>query len=229
MLYADSPNAPVDPALEVLARSRSAARDRHRSNRVVRADVARQQRPVVPADLGRHRPDDAAGLHENYDGVTLPDAVVDNPTAVRQARASINRLGQMAATHRTLEGLGALRHARQQRMVGRAEVRRNPGMGGQPTDPAQRRGQGAKREKYATAIEELGCDVAKSWRTTPPRGSAGVLSWLPLERHLVSGRPPRPDLEVAIVPAAQQIRRTSCRIAPGVARPPPRPGTICCP
>ena len=78
---------------------------------------------------------------ENYDGVTLPDSVVDNPVAVRQARASINKLGQLAAITGRSKGIERFDTLDIERLVERAEIRRNASMGCQPSDQAERRRQ----------------------------------------------------------------------------------------
>ena len=160
---------------------------------------------------------------ENYDGVTLPDAVVDNPTAVRQARASINRLGQLAAITGRTKGLerfdtlvssawwAVQKYGETQVWAANRLVRLN-------SDDKR-----LKRERYAPAIEALGCDPAKLLEDDPDRVGQAAPScrgcpW----SGTSSGAPVHTQSEVAI----SGYRRSPTNvvpIAPGVARPAPRP------
>ena len=164
---------------------------------------------------------------ENYDGVTLPDAVVDNPVAVRQARASINKLGQLAAITGRSKGIerfdtlvssawwNVQKYGETQVWAANRLIRLN-------ADDKR-----IKREKYASSIEALGVDMDKILADdTPELLRLAVFSWLALERHLARG------LSTAIVPAdpsvvANQpsidVPQNVVPITPGVARPATQP------
>jgi len=162
---------------------------------------------------------------ENYDGVTLPDAVVDNPVAVRQARASINKLGQLAAITGRSKGIerfdtlvssawwNVQKYGETQVWAANRLLRLN-------ADDKR-----IKREKYASSIEALGCDVAKVLEDDSEEVlRLAIFSWLALERHLVRG------LSTALVPRdpsvvdshPSSVPHNVVPITPGVARPPTR-------
>ena len=86
VLYADSPHAARWPGAGSAARRRGAARDRHRPDRPgTRATWLANTDLLFLPIWDATDPTMLRDYTENYDGVTLPDAVVDNPVAVRQA------------------------------------------------------------------------------------------------------------------------------------------------
>lgn len=126
---------------------------------------------------------------EDFDGVLLPDSVVDNPTHVRAARAALPAMGTLAALTGRTKGLerfdlllssswwAVQKHGETQVWAGDRFVRLN-------ADDKR-----MKREKYADAIAALGIDVDKVLADDPTETlRLAVKSWLRLEEHIVSGR-----------------------------------------
>lgn len=189
VLYADSNHVPVGPALEVL-------KDCEVQPEIVTGPIDwYEQTWLSNTDLLFLPIWDAADptmlrdFTSNYDGVTLPDVVVNNPTAVRQARASINKLGQLAALTGRSKGIerfdtlvssawwAVQKYGETQVWAGNRLMRLNA------EDKV------AKREKYASVIESLGCDIGKIMEDDPTENlRLAVVSWQHLERHLVRGR-----------------------------------------
>jgi hypothetical protein len=188
LLYADSAHTPVGPALEVL-------KGAHIQPEIVTGPIEwYEQTWLANSDLlflpiwDAQDPAVLRDFTENYDGVTLPDAVVDNPTAVRQARASINRLGQLAALTGRSKGIerfdtlvssawwAVQKYGETQVWATNRLVRLN-------ADDKER-----KRERYAPAIEALGIDMDKILLDDPVETAAlAVRSWQALEQHLALG------------------------------------------
>ena len=191
ILYADSNRVEAGPALEVL-------KDAEVQPEIVTGPINWYEHTwMANSDLlflpiwDAVDPSVLRDYTENYDGVTLPDNVVDNPTAVRQARASINKLGQLAALTGRSKGIerfdtlvssawwAVQKYGETQVWVTNRLIRLN-------ADDKL-----AKREKYAASIEEMGCDVTKILEDDPVETARlSVFSWLALERHLASGRLP---------------------------------------
>jgi hypothetical protein len=222
VLYADSPNVPADPVLELLQNCEV-------QPEIITGPVSWYETTwLANSDLlflptwDATDPTILRDYTQNYDGVTLPDAVVDNPTAVRQARASIPRLGQLAALTGRTKGLerfdtlvssawwAVQKYGETQVWAGNRMVRLN-------SDDKL-----LKREKYAPAIEALGCSPQLMLEDDPNESvRCAVLSWMALERHLVRGGASQHLSEVAIPDSV--IPSNVVPIAPGVARPAPRP------
>ena len=129
---------------------------------------------------------------EDFSGVMLPDAAVDNPSHVRAAKAALPTLGILGALTGRTKGLerfdmlcssawwAVQKHGETQIWTGDRFVRLNA------EDKI------AKRQKYADAIEALGCDVDRVLADDPSEMlRLAVKSWLQLEEHLASGRSPR--------------------------------------
>lgn len=221
VLYADGPNVPAEPVLELLQNCEV-------QPEIITGPVNWYETTwLANSDLlflptwDATDPTILRDYTQNYDGVTLPDSVVDNPTAVRQARASIPRLGQLAALTGRTKGLerfdtlvssawwAVQKYGETQVWASNRMVRLN-------SDDKR-----AKREKYAAAIEALGCDPQRLMDDDPSESvRCAVLSWMALERHLVRG-PSHALSEVAIPDSV--IPTNVVPITPGVARPAPRP------
>ncbi len=126
---------------------------------------------------------------EDFDGVMLPDAAVDNPTTVRAAKAALPTLGTLAALTGRTKGLerfdmlissawwAVQKHGETQVWTGDRFVRLNAN------------DKELKRAKYADAIAALGCEVDKVMADDPNEMlRLAVKSWLALEQALGSGR-----------------------------------------
>jgi hypothetical protein len=220
VLYADSPNADVTPVLELLQNCEVAPE-------IITGPVNWYETTWLSNSdllfLPTWDATDAAILRDytqNYDGVTLPDSVVDNPTAVRQARASIPRLGQLAALTGRSKGIERFDTLVSSawwavQKFGETQVWASNRMVRLNSDDKR-----LKREKYAIAIEALGCDPQKLLDDDPVESvKCAVLSWMALEQHLVRGRVHTLS-EVAI--SDSSIPSNVVPIGPGVARPAPR-------
>ena len=161
---------------------------------------------------------------EDFSGVMLPDAAVDNPVHVRAAKAALPTLGVLAALTGRTKGLerfdmlcssawwAVQKHGETQVWTGDRFVRLNA------EDKL------LKRQRYADAIKDLGVDVDKVLNDDPSEMlRLAVLSWLKLEAHLAAGH-------VATIAARNPSLVTSpptsfsapnvVPIQPGVARPP---------
>ena len=219
VLYADSPSVPVGPALEVLSGAEVVPEcvtgpvDWYEGTWLANSDLM-----FLPT-WDAADPMKLREYTESFDGVFLPDAVVDNPTAVRTAKAALNRLGMLGALtgrSKALERFDMLcssawwavqKYGETQVWAGSRLVRLN-------SDDKQ-----MKRQRYAPAMEELGIDVAKILADDPTETvRCSVLSWLALEHHIQRGhtaggsevaRTPQPANPSNVVP-----------IQPGVASPP---------
>jgi hypothetical protein len=221
VLYADGPAVPSGPVLELLQSAEV-------QPEIVTGPIAWYENTWLSnTDLlflptwDAQDPTILRDFTENYDGVTLPDAVVDNPTAVRQARASINRLGQLAAITGRTKGLerfdtlvssawwAVQKYGETQVWAGNRMVRMNA------------EDKRLKRERYASAVEELGCDPGKVIDDDPTETvKVSVLSWLALERHLALGRSQHPVLVTNPDPLG--LPANVVPLTPGVAKAPPR-------
>jgi hypothetical protein len=128
---------------------------------------------------------------EDFDGVVLPDAVVDNPTHVRAAKAALPKMGTLAALTGRTKGLerfdmllssswwAVQKHGETQVWTGDRFVRLNA------------EDKHLKRQKYADSIVALGVDIDKVLADDPNETlRLAVLSWLRLEEHISLGRVP---------------------------------------
>ena len=188
VLYADSQHVPVGPAMEILAGAEVAPEcvtgpaEWYETTWLSDSDL--MFLPTWDAtDPGKLRE-----YTETFDGVFLPDAVVDNPSSVRTAKAALNRLGVLGALTGRSKGLerfdmlcssawyAVQKYGETQVWVGNRLVRLN-------SDDKQ-----GKRERYAPAMEELGLDVAKVLADDPTETvKLAVLSWMALEHHIARG------------------------------------------
>lgn len=141
---------------------------------------------------------------EDFEGVLLPDSVVDNPTTVRVARAALPRMGTLAALSGRTKGLerfdmlissawwAVQKYGETQIWAGDRMVRMNS------EDKA------TKRHRYADHIAALGVDVDAVLNDDPKETvRLAALSWLRLEQHLNSGRYV-PAVEVEAAPSGPQ-------------------------
>jgi hypothetical protein len=132
-----------------------------------------------------HDPSVLRSYVEDYEGLVLPDSVVDNATAVRTARAGLPALGTLAGLTGRSKGVerfdivvssawwAVQKHGETQVWSGNRLVRLN-------SDDKH-----LKRKRYADAIEALGCDVSAVLADDPTETvRCAVLSWLQMERHV---------------------------------------------
>lgn len=188
LVYADSPTVPVAPLLEVLSgavsepEAVSGPAEWAEDTWLNDSDIY-----FLPTWDGR----DAAGLRhlvEMYDGVMLPDAVVDNAVAVRQAKAAMGRmstLGGLTGRSKGIDKFDTLvssawyavqKHGETQVWAGNRLVRLN-------SDDKH-----LKRQRYADAIEALGIDVSAVLADDPKETARlAVTSWLAMERFISAG------------------------------------------
>jgi hypothetical protein len=189
LVYADSPTVPVAPLLELLAGSSgepeavSGPADWAADTWLNDSDIL-----FLPTWDGR----DASGLRhlvELYDGVMLPDAVVDNPGAVRQAKSAMGRMSTLSALTGRSKGIDKFdllvssawyavqKHGETQVWTGNRLVRMN-------SDDKH-----LKRQRYADAIEALGVDVGSVLADDPKETARlAVYSWIEMERYISAGR-----------------------------------------
>ena len=188
LIYADSPTTPVAPLLELLSGASGEPEavvgplDWATETWLNDSDIL-----FLPIWDGY----DASSLRhfvELYDGTVLPDAVVDNQLAVRQARAAMGRMSTLGGLTGRSKGIdkfdllvssawwAAQKHGETQVWAGNRLVRLN-------ADDKH-----LKRKRYAESIEALGADVS-AVLTDDPKETAklAVLSWLALERFLSTG------------------------------------------
>ena len=184
IVYADSPVVPVDPVLELL--SDAAVKPELIAGPVSWAETSwiKDSDGFYPIWDGH----DASILRqyvEDYEGVVLPDPVMDNPTAVRTARASLGRMGQLGGLTGRSKGVDRLdvlvssawwsvqKHGETQVWTGNRLVRLSS------------EDKHLKRQRYASDIEALGCDVGAVLADDPTESvKLAIRSWLALESHL---------------------------------------------
>jgi hypothetical protein len=188
LIYADSPNTPVAPLLELLAGSSGEPEavvgplDWATETWLNDSDIM-----FLPIWDGH----DASNLRhfvELYDGTVLPDAVVDNQLAVRQARAAMGRMSTLGGLTGRSKGIdkfdllvssawwAAQKHGETQVWVGNRMVRLN-------SDDKH-----LKRQRYVEQIEALGADVSAVLMDDPKEtAKLAVLSWLAMESFLSTG------------------------------------------
>ena len=185
--YADSPTCPVDPALELLAGAE--VQPEWVSGPVRWAEDTW----IKDSDLGflpiwdGHDASVLRTYAEDYEGVVLPDSVVDNGIAVRTAKAALPTMGTLGGLTGRSKGVDRFdmlvssawwavqKHGETQVWTGNRLVRLN-------ADDKH-----LKRRRYADAIEALGCDVSAVLADDPLETvRCAVLSWMSLERFLNS-------------------------------------------
>ena len=188
LVYADSPTVPVAPLLELLAGSSSDPEvvagplDWATETWLNDSDVM-----FLPIWDGH----DAAGLRhfvELYDGVVLPDVVVDNQLAVRQARAAMGRMSTLGGLTGRSKGIDKFdllissawwavqKHGETQVWTGNRLVRLN-------SDDKH-----LKRQRYAEHMEALGVNVSAVLTDDPTEtAKLSIYSWLALEQFLSTG------------------------------------------
>lgn len=126
---------------------------------------------------------------ELWDGVVLPDAVVDNAQAVRTAKASLGPMQQLGGLTGRSKGVDRFdllvssawwavpKHGETQVWTGSRLVRLNA------------EDKHAKRQRYSDEIEALGCDVSAVLSDDAHETSKlAIVSWLAMEKHLNQGR-----------------------------------------
>jgi len=151
---------------------------------------------------------------EDFSGVMLPDAAVDNPVHVRAARAAmppLSTLGALTGRTKGLERFDILcssawwavqKHGETQVWTGDRFVRLNA------------EDKTLKRQRHTDAMEALGVDVGKVLADDPSETlRLAVLSWLKLEEHIAAGR-------LATVPSRVQPVASPIVTTGGVAAPP---------
>ena len=192
IVYADTPSCPAEPVLELLAGQQVACE-------AIAGPVNwATDTWLKDSDLGFFpiwdgRDTSVARIYaEEYEGVVLPDSVVDNAAAVRTARAALPAMGTLGGLTGRSKGIerfdilvssawwAVQKHGETQVWVGNRLVRLNS------------EDKHLKRQRYADAIEALGCDVSAVLADDPNETvKCAVLSWKALERHINSlGRMP---------------------------------------
>lgn len=200
IVYADSPTTPVAPLLELLAGS-SGEPEAVSGPAEWAADTWLNDSDILflPTWDGR----DASTLRhlvELYDGMLLPDTVVDNPAAVRQAKSAMGRMSTLGALTGRSKGIDKFdllissawyavqKHGETQVWVGNRLVRMN-------SDDKH-----LKRQRYADSIEALGVDVGAVLADDPKETARlAVYSWLEMEKYISAGRHLEPDRHPAVV------------------------------
>lgn len=187
LVYADSPTVPVAPLLEILS-----------------AIQTEPEAVIGPAEWATDTwlndsdilflpiwdgldPGELRFFVESYDGVVLTDAVVDNPSAVRTAKAAMNRmsvLGALTGRSKAIHTFDMLvssawyavqKHGETQVWTGNRLVRLN-------ADDKH-----LKRARYAEAIEGLGANLSAVLNDDSKETSRlAVLSWLAYEGFLTT-------------------------------------------
>jgi hypothetical protein len=185
--YADSPTCPVEPALQLLGGADVqcewiAGPEKWATDTWLKDS----DHGFLPIWDGH----DASVLRtyaEDYEGVVLPDSVVDNSTAVRTARAALPSMGTLAGLTGRTKGVerfdvlissawwAVQKHGETQVWTGNRLVRLNS------------EDKHLKRQRYADAIAALGCDVSAVLADDPTETvRCAVLSWMKLEQHVNS-------------------------------------------
>jgi hypothetical protein len=222
VLYADSDRTPVDPALEVLSKAEVMP------EAVIGPVDWFEQTWLRDSDLlflPTWDGTDATVLRyytETFDGLALPDAVVENPTTVRTAKAAMPRLGMLAAITGRSKGLERFDMLMSSawwnvQKYGETQVWSSNRLARLNADDKK-----LKRERYAPAISELGCDVDKILQDDPIETvRCAVFSWLALEHHIQRGHTPiSPEVASTTPPPSSS---NVVPISPTVARAPAIP------
>lgn len=187
LCYADTHHCPSAPVLELLSGSEVAA------EAVAGPASWAEDSWLNDSDIGFYPIWDGNSASvlrqyvEEYEGVMLPDVVVDNQTAVRTARAALPAMGQLAALTGRSKGIerfdtivssawwAVRKHGETQIWAGNRLVRLNS------------EDKHLKRQRYTDAIEALGCDVSLVLLDDPGETEkCAVLSWLKMEQHINS-------------------------------------------
>jgi hypothetical protein len=188
-VYADSPTVPVQPLLELLSGSQgepdgvAGPVDWATETWLNDSDIL-----FLPTWDG-HDASILRGYVELYDGTVLPDAVVDNPAAVRTAKACMGRMSTLGALTGRSKGIDKFdllvssawyavqKHGETQVWSGNRLVRMN-------SDDKH-----MKRQRYASAIEALGVDVGAVLADDPKETARlAILSWLAMESYINAGK-----------------------------------------
>ena len=200
-LYADSEHTPLSVVTDVLAGADvqpelvTGPADWYSSTWLSDSDLL-----FLPSWDG-HDPALLREYMEDFEGVLLPDSVVDNPTTVRVARAALPRMGTLAALSGRTKGLerfdilissswwSVQKYGETQIWTGDRMVRLNSA------------DKETKRQRYADHIAALGVNVDAVLNDDPNETiRLSALSWLKLEEHLNAGR----QIVVEAVPAPSQ-------------------------
>jgi len=185
--YADTHHCPAAPVLELLAGAEVAC------EAVAGPVTWAEDSWLNDSDVGFYPMWDGNSASvlrqyvEEYEGVMLPDVVVDNQAAVRTARAALPAMGQLAALtgrSKAIERFDTVvssawwavrKHGETQIWAGNRLIRLNS------------EDKHLKRQRYADAIEALGCDVGLVLLDDPTETEkCAVLSWLKMEQHISS-------------------------------------------
>jgi hypothetical protein len=188
VVYADSPSTPVAPLLELLAGSPS------EPDGVAGPVEWATETWLNDSDIlflpmwDGHDASVLRNMVELYDGTVLPDAVVDNPAAVRTAKACMGRMSTLGALTGRSKGIDKFdllvssawyavqKHGETQVWTGNRMVRMN-------SDDKH-----LKRQRYAAAIEALGVDVSSVLADDPKETARlAILSWLAMEKFVNAG------------------------------------------
>ena len=160
-------------------------------------------------------------LVEDYEGVVLPDSVVDNQVSVRTARAALPPLGVLGGLTGRSKGIerfdmlvssawwAVQKHGETQVWNGSRLIRLN-------SDDKH-----AKRARYAEAIDALGCNVSAVLSDDPTETCRlAILSWKALEAHVNgAGRSKLPAVVTSGHPAVGPSSAPTPRgVASGVAQ-----------
>lgn len=188
VLYADATSVPVQPVLELLQGAPTEPEAVIGPVEWANTWLGSSDILFLPLWDGRD-PSELREYLEMYDGVVLPDSVVDNAQAVRTAKSSLGpmqALGGLTGRSKGVDRFDMLvssawwavpKHGETQVWSGNRLVRLNA------EDKHE------KRKRYADDIEALGCDVSAVLSDDAAETSKlAILSWLALEKHLGRGR-----------------------------------------
>ena len=185
VVYADSPVTLVDPALELIGGAEV------QPEWVCGPAKWAETTWLRDSDLGFLPIWDGGDsallreLVEDYEGIVLPDSVVDNQVSVRTARAALPPLGVLGGLTGRSKGIerfdmlvssawwAVQKHGETQVWNGSRLIRLN-------SDDKH-----AKRARYVDAIAALGCNVSAVLSDDPTETCRlAILSWQALEAHV---------------------------------------------
>jgi hypothetical protein len=188
LIYADSPTVPVGPLLELLDGSASEPEGVAGPVEWATESWLNDSDILFLPTWDGHDAGELRHLVEMYDGVVLPDVVVDNQMAVRQAKAAMGRMSTFGALTGRSKGVDRFdllvssawyavqKHGETQVWVGNRLVRLN-------ADDKH-----LKRQRYAEAIEAMGADVSAVLADDPKETARlAIMSWLAMEKYLGAG------------------------------------------
>ena len=183
--YADTPTCPPEPVLELLSGAQVAV------DAVAGPVTWAEGTWLRDSDVGffpiwdGHDASILRTYAEDYEGVVLPDAVCDNAVAVRTARAALPAMGTLGGLTGRSKGVerfdilissawwAVQKHGETQVWTGNRLVRLNS------------EDKHLKRQRYAEAIEALGCNVGAVLADDPTESvRCAVISWMRLEQHV---------------------------------------------